>query len=93
MAKRTKDESNPVYHKTPAKIPINDIYLSSFQTLNGNEPEVITVGTRAVFMFNADETFYAICQRYNENEQVSVVDFVNALRHMRALMLSKRNPQ
>ncbi len=73
-----------------AKIPINDIYFSSFQALHGNEPEIITQGTRAIFMFNSDDAFYAISAKYNQNEAVNVLDFVNALRRIRGLMLSKR---
>jgi len=79
--------------KDRTKIPLSDIYLSSFQALHGNEPEIITQGTRAVFLFNADDTFYVLSERYNKNEAVNVADFVNALRRIRSRMLTARRGQ
>ncbi len=77
---------------TARKIPILDIPgLSSFQHLHGNTPELILQGTRVVCMFDSDEVFYALSARYNDNETVSVLDFCNAQRQLKAKMYSLKN--
>jgi hypothetical protein len=71
------------------KIPILDIpCLSAFQHLHGNTPEIILQGTRAVCMFDADDVFYALSARYNDNEPVNVLDFCNAQRQLKAQMFA-----
>ena len=71
------------------KIPVLDIPgLSSFQYLQGNPPELVSQGTRVVCMFNADQTFYDLSERFNRNEPVSVLDFLNAQRQLKAKMFA-----
>lgn len=74
----------------PNKIPILDLNFSAFQLLHGNPPELILQGNRVIFMFNSDDTFYQLSARYNDNETVNVLDFVNATRQLRAMMFSMR---
>lgn len=78
---------------TPPKMPVYDLNYSAYQLLHGNVPELIMQGTRVVFMFNVDDTFHKLSERYNQNEPVKVLDFVNATRQLRAMMLSMRNRQ
>jgi hypothetical protein len=75
------------------KIPVHDLNFSAFQLLHGNVPELIMQGTRVIFLFNADEAFQRISEKYNQNETVKVLDFVNTTRQLRAMMLSLRNGQ
>jgi hypothetical protein len=73
------------------KIPVHDLNFSAFQLLHGNVPDLILQGTRVIFQFNADDIFHQLSERYNRNEAVKVLDFVNATRQLRAMMLSMRN--
>jgi len=84
---------------TPAKardllshrIPILDMSgLGPFQFLNGNEPEMAMNGTRVTLLFKSDERFYELSARYNNNEPVNVLDFVNAQRQLKARMFSMK---
>jgi len=68
-----------------------DINQASFQALNGNEPDLELQGGRVVFVFQADEDFYRLSSLYNDNSPVNVLDFVNALRKLRAKMLSLKD--
>jgi hypothetical protein len=73
---------------TPQKIPILDLNFSAYHLLNENAPELSLQGGRVIFLFNADDTFYRLSERYNSNELVHVMDYVNALRQLRAMMIS-----
>lgn len=75
---------------TSAKIPIFDLNLSAFQHLHGNTPQLELQGTRVIFLFNPDDTFYKLSGLYNSNTPVNVIDFVSAQRQLRAMMLSMR---
>jgi len=71
------------------KIPILDIPgLSAFQSLHRNPPELELQGSRVVCLFNANQTFYALSERFNSNELVSVIDFLNAQRQLKAQMFA-----
>jgi len=41
-------------------------------------------------LFPADDVFYKLSARFNRNEPVPVLDFVNAQRQLRAMMFSKK---
>jgi hypothetical protein len=77
----------------PSKIPVHDLNFSAYQLLHGNVPDLIMQGTRVIFLFNADDAFQQLSERYNQNETVKVLDFVNTTRQLRAMMLSMRNRQ
>jgi len=79
--------------QTLTKIPIFDLNLSAFQHLHGNTPQLELQGTRVTFLFNPDDTFYRISGLYNANTPVNAVDFVNAQRQLRAMMLAKKGGQ
>ena len=74
----------------PREIPVLDLHLSAFQHLHGNTPALHLEGGRVVFLFPADDVFYALASRFNQNELVPVLDLVNAQRQLRAMMLSKK---
>lgn len=78
---------------TPSKIQILDLNFSAFQRLHGNIPELELNGTRVSFLFNADDTFHKLSASYNSNESVNVLDFVNAQRQLRAMMMSMKSGQ
>lgn len=79
--------------EAPAKIPIFDLNLSAFQHLHGNTPELELQGTRVIFLFDANDTFYKLSALYNSNEPVNVLDFVNCQRQLRAMMFAKKGGQ
>jgi hypothetical protein len=68
-----------------------DIHHASFQDMNGNEPGLELQGGRVVFVWEATEDFYRLSSLYNDNSPVNVLDFVNALRRLRAKMLSLKD--
>lgn len=78
--------------KLKPKIPVLDLPgLSSFQSMHGNPPELIMQGTRCTALFNPDDIFFALSERFNRNEQVNVLDFIRAQRELKAKMFSMRN--
>lgn len=73
------------------KIPILDVPgLGSFQFYYGNEPEMTLNGTRVTLLFNADDRFYELSARFNSNESIPVLDFLNAQRQLKAKMFSMK---
>jgi len=73
------------------KIPILDIPgLGAFQFYHGNEPELTFNGTRITLLFNADDRFYELSARFNENEAIPVLDFLNSQRQLKAKMFSMK---
>ena len=80
--------------KVSPKIPVLDIPgLAAFQRLHGNEAEMEMNGSRVTLLFNADNTFYELSARYNSNEPVNVLDFVNAQRQLKARMFALKGGQ
>jgi len=81
MSKRTNQQPT---------IPLLDVNLSAFLFMRGLIPKIQFDGTRASFLFEATEEFYKACSEYNQNLPVPCLDFVNALRQLRAAMYRKR---
>ncbi len=79
--------------KTLNRIPLLDLNISAFQHLHGNTPELELQGTRVIFLFNPDDTFYKLSALYNQNTPVNCLDFVQAQREIRAMMLAKKGGQ
>lgn len=74
------------------KIPVLDIPgLGAFQLLHENEPDMESNGTRVTLLFDADEKFYKLAERYNKNEAVPVISFCNAQRQLKARMYSLKS--
>lgn len=78
---------------SPKKIPILDLNHSAFQKYHKNEPELEMQGSRGVFMFNADNKFFDLSARYNQNEPVPVLDFVNCQRQLKAQLMALKQGQ
>lgn len=78
-------------NEAPAKIPILDLNHSAFQHFKGNSPTLELQGGRVVFCFDPTETFYRLSARYNGNEPVPCLDFVNAQRQLKAMMLALKH--
>lgn len=73
------------------KVPVLDIPgLSSFQRLHGNAPEMLLQGTRVICLFEPNDLFYELSERFNRNEGVNVLDFLKAQRELRAQMFALR---
>ena len=76
------------------KIPVLDIPgLGAFQFLYENEPEMELNGTRITLLFNADDLFYTLSERFSNNEPVPVLAFLNAQRQLKAKMFALRGSQ
>lgn len=73
---------------TSNKIPIMDLNLSAFLHLHGTTPELSLQGTRVIFLFKPNDSFYKLSAKYNSNESVQILDYVNAQRQLRAMMFS-----
>lgn len=76
--------------QTNVKVPILDIHLASYLSLNGIEPEFTKQGTRVVFEFPSTPEVSSLTRSYNENPSVKVLDFVHHLRKTRSMMLAAR---
>jgi len=77
--------------KTPhQQISLLDLNTASFLSLHGLEPELSMQGGRVVFIFPANAEFYQLSSLYNDNSQVSCLDFVQAIKKMRGKMLSMK---
>lgn len=74
-----------------SRVPVLDLNFSAFQYLNGNCPQLELQGNRVIFFFAADDMFYRLSEKYNRNETVNVLDFVNATRQLRSMMMSIKN--
>jgi hypothetical protein len=79
--------------KSNSKIPINDIWLASYQKLKNNPPELTLQGTRVVFEFTASPEFYKIAAEYNSNPAVALLDYISVVRRLRAEMLNLKEGQ
>ena len=74
---------------TRQKIPILDLTgLTSYQRYHGNTYELVLQGTRAVAMFAADNAFYEIAEKFNRNEPIPIMDFLQAQREVKAQMMA-----
>ena len=76
--------------QTNAKVPILDIHLASYLSLNGTPPEFTKQGTRVVFEFPSTPEVTKLTRAYNENPSVRILDFVHHLRKTRSMMLAAR---
>ena len=53
------------------KVPILDIYLASFLSLQGVDPQFSKQGTRVVFEFPATAEVYRLTKKYNQSDVLS----------------------
>lgn len=72
-------------------LPIMDIYQASFLSLNKIEPALSNHGSRVVFDFPNSQKVMALLERYNQNPEVKLIDYVSALRRLRSQMISSKN--
>jgi len=71
------------------KIPLLDLTgLTSFQRLHGNSYEMVMQGNRGVALFEPSELFYEIAERFNHNEPIPVIDFLQAQREVKAELMT-----
>lgn len=67
-----------------------DLYLSSFLSLHGIQPELETNNGRVTFNFQVTDELYKLANAYNGNDPVPVADFVTAIKTLRGQMLTMR---
>ena len=75
----------------PKKIPVLDIRgLGTFQYYHSNEPEMEMNGSRITLLFDNNNLFYELSARFNSNEHVPVLDFLNCQRQLTAKMFAMK---
>jgi hypothetical protein len=74
--------------KPQQKIPSLDLNFWAYHHMKNNSPELVNQGGRVIGLFNPDDAFYKFSEEYNNNCTVNVLDFVNAQRQLRAMMMS-----
>ncbi len=67
-----------------------DIYLSSFLSLFGIQPELKLNHGKVIFSFPESEDLYQLMLNYNSNINIPVADFVTTVKTLRGKMLSMR---
>jgi P pilus assembly chaperone PapD len=72
------------------KMPILDLYLSAFLSLHGLQPELTIQGTRIIFEFPSSKEVFQLSREFNTNPAVSVLDYVRAIRQLKAKMFSMK---
>lgn len=72
------------------KIPIMDVYLSAFLSMQGQQPELSKQGSRVIFEFPATKEVFTLCKAFNENPSVPVIEYVKSVRQIKARMFSMK---
>ena len=72
------------------KMPVLDLYLSAFLSLHGSQPELTKQGTRIIFEFPSNKEVFQLSREFNANPSVSVLDYVKAIRQLKAKMFSMK---
>ncbi len=75
------------------KLPILDIYLASFLSLQGIHVHLLKQGSRIIFELPTSDEVYRLTNEYNRNCPIPVLDFISAVRRLRAQMLSMKCEQ
>lgn len=79
-----------VSDKETSIIPVFDIHAAAYLELNNTPPTLTLQGTRVIFEFPCTRKVYGLLKDYQENPSIPVLDFVNALRKLRAKMLAMK---
>lgn len=67
-----------------------DIYLSSFLSLFGVQPELKLNNGKVVFSFPASDDLFKLMMNFNSNVNIPVTDFVTLVKTLRGQMLTMR---
>lgn len=65
-----------------------DLYLSSFISLQGIEPNLEIKGNKVAFSFEPTDRLYRIMADFNSNAEVPVADYATILKTLKGKMLS-----
>ena len=68
-----------------------DLYISSYLTLCGMQPELQVTNGRVIFVFPRSDDLYRLLSNYNSNITIPVADFVTAVKMLRGQMLTMRS--
>jgi hypothetical protein len=71
-------------------VPIFDIYTAAYLYMKGLSPAFVKRGTRVVFDFPGEDRTLDLVNDFNANPRIYLIDYVSALRTMRARMLAHR---
>lgn len=72
------------------KIAILDVWLSAYLILHSQQPEIIKQGSRVIFEFPATQKFFNLSKTFNSNPAIPVLDYVKAVRQLKAKMFSMK---
>ena len=67
-----------------------DLYISAWLVNNGISPQLEVQRGRVVFIFEASEQLYRLCNQFNSNVEVGILDFANEVKRLRGEMLAKK---
>ena len=76
---------------TNHKLRLHDINQSAFQDALGNPPELVNINGTVTFLFEPDDRFYDLAERYDNDEPIPVKKYVASLRKLRALMMTMKS--
>ena len=68
-----------------------DIYLSSFLSLFGVQPNLKLNNGKVIFSFPASDDLYTLMSNYNSNVKGPVTDFTTMVKTLRGQMLTMKN--
>jgi hypothetical protein len=72
-----------------SKVNLVDVYSSSFLILNNLEPQLEIKNGKVIFVFQGSDEIYRLLNLFNEEDtQVSVAQFVAAVKTLRGRMLT-----
>jgi hypothetical protein len=75
----------------PKYIIEHDLNKSAYHGAGGQVPEIVPdFSGRVGFRFPADNLYFELTERWNNNEPIPCLDFANEIRKLRARMLAAK---
>ncbi len=68
------------------RFTITDLYLACFLQINGIFPDLQSLNGRVIFTFPATDELYKLVNAFNTGAKASVLDYITALKDLRARM-------
>lgn len=70
-----------------------DIYLASYFSLCGIQPQLEMNNNKVVFVFPASDDVFRLAMNFNSDVNVPVTTFVTLVKTLRSQMLTMRGPR
>jgi hypothetical protein len=79
----------PQMEKTK-ELELIDLYLSSYLTLQGQEPRLINKGGKIIIVFDATDEVYRLMAEFNANPEVPCLSLITKIKTLRGKMLTAK---